>query len=375
MTSDVRVGLIGAGYIAGVHSAAYRAVKGTFPTMSADVALAAVADVDRDRARSVADAWGWAESTDDWRRVTRADDLDLVDICVPNALHAEIAIDALEHGKHVVCEKPLAADAHSAEQMVAAAAGSDLVSDVCFYYRLWPAVQHAHNLIAAARIGEIVHARGWMLQDYGRRQGASMGWRGDAAQAGAGALGDLGSHIFDVLRFLVGDVRRVCSMARSTIERPSTGPPVDDMVAALLDFDRGASGVLEASWAMAGHRCDLGFDVVGSTGAIRFSWERSNELEVLTDDGAGRGFERVLVGPDMPGVGEMIAVAGQGLGYRDAFTIGLGSAIEGATGQRGQPGPTFEDGLAACRFVEAVQASAAAGQWVDVDVAQPVSAV
>jgi predicted dehydrogenase len=359
----VRVGLVGAGYIAGVHSAAYRAIPGTFAQAPA-IELAAVADVDRDRAQALARGWGWAAATDDWRELTRRDDIDLIDVSVPNALHVEIAIDALAHGKHVVCEKPLAADVAGATQMVEAADAAGTIADVCFYYRTWPAIQWARTLIDAGEIGTVTHARGWMLQDYARVAGESLGWRTDRAQAGAGALGDLGSHIFDLLRYLAGEVTNVCAVTRSTIERPA-GAEADDMAAILLEFASGASGVLETGWAMAGHRCDLGFDIVGSRGALRFSWERSNQIEVCRDANLGGGFETVLVGPEMAGVGALVGVPGQGLGYRDAFGLGLLATIEGIGGDAGTVAPTFADGLEACRFVAAAQRSSAERRWVE----------
>ena len=164
-TDEVRVGIVGSGQIAGAHSAAYRTVAGTYPEAPRAVALTAVADVDRERAGALAQAWGWSRAEVDWRAITRADDVDLVDICVPNALHAEIAIDALAHGKHVVCEKPLASDWSSAREMVHAADAADRVAQVCFYYRVWPAVPWAAELVSSGRFGRPRQFRGWMLQD------------------------------------------------------------------------------------------------------------------------------------------------------------------------------------------------------------------
>ncbi|MGH2867812.1 MAG: Gfo/Idh/MocA family protein, partial [Solirubrobacteraceae bacterium] len=131
MSTNLRVGIVGAGYIAGLHSAAYQCLAGTFPEAEVTIDLRRVADSAGERAAALGRGWGWSEQHDDWRAVTRADDIDLVDICVPNALHAEIALDAFAHGKHVVCEKPLAADLLSAREMQAAAAESGTLSQVC----------------------------------------------------------------------------------------------------------------------------------------------------------------------------------------------------------------------------------------------------
>jgi predicted dehydrogenase len=364
MTRPIRVGIVGAGYIAGLHSAGYRSVAGSFPGQSARVELIRAADTDRTRADLLASAWGWRESTDDWHAVTRSDDVDVVNVCVPNSLHAEIVLDALAHGKHIVCEKPLAADVESAREMVDAASTSDQLTQVCFYYRSWPAISLARQLVEEGRLGTLVHFRGWMLQDYARNPTHQMGWRIDRSQAGAGALGDLGSHIFDIARYLVGDVNRICAHARATVARNLDTPGPEDLAAVLLEFENGTSGVLEASWALTGHKADLGFDLVGSEGAIRFGWERANEVEVLTGDSESGGFERVLLGPAQPSVGGIVAVAGQGLGYRDAFTIGLGRMVDGIASSKPSVEPSFIDGLRGCQFVAAAIESATTGGWV-----------
>jgi predicted dehydrogenase len=204
-----------------------------------------------------------------------------------------------------------------------------------------------------------------MLQDYASESSAELGWRADRAQAGAGALGDLGSHIFDVARYLAGDIVRVNALTRTTVDRGAGADRPEDLAAMLVEFSDGASGVLEASWALKGHKADLGFDVVGRHGAIRFSWERANEIDVFTRDSHSGGFERVLIGPEQPSVGDIVAIAGQGLGYRDAFTIGLGRFAEAITRGDRFVEPSFEDGLRACDFVAAAQASAQARTWVE----------
>ena len=360
---ELRWGIAGAGYIAGVHSAALRAATGTFADLPR-VRLVAVADPDHARARALSDAWGWERAEADWTAITRAEDVDVVAVCVPNVHHAEIAIDALEHGKHVICEKPLAHDLAGARAMAAAAASSGTVTQVCFYYRLWPAVARARRLVDDGAIGQVRYVRGWMLQDYAARPEQELGWRADRAQAGAGALGDLGSHVIDLTRHLCGELVDVCASTHELVDRGGGAAGIDDAVSALVQFENGAAGVLEASWAMCGHKCDLGFDLVGSEGGVRFSWERSNELEVLAGDPGDQagGYRRELVGPGQPGVERFVSVAGQGLGYRDAFTIGIGrfaAAVAGA----GDAGPSFADGLRVAEVIDAAQRSAATRSW------------
>ena len=370
MSAEVlRVGIVGAGYIAGVHSAAYRCVPGTFPEGPRQLELAAVADADTERSAALQSRWGWQRLEHEWQAITRSDDIDVVDVCVPNSLHAEIAIDALAHGKHVICEKPLAHDLGSAQEMCAAAAGSAQLAQVCFYYRLWPAIAWARQLVAEGQLGAIQRFRGWMLQDYAADPRQAMGWRTTRAAAGAGALGDLGSHIIDIARSLCGEFDQVNAVTQKLIAREHDAGDLDDAVTMLVEFQSGASGVLEASWAMRGHKCDLGFDLIGERGAVRFSWERSNEIEVLLGDvdDPANGFRRVLIGGAQPEGARFAGVPGQGLGYRDSFTIGLGHALAAICTQANAVNPSFEDGLRAVQIAGAALQSAASRQWTAVD--------
>jgi predicted dehydrogenase len=368
-TSDrVRIGIVGSGYIAVAHSAAYRSVAGTYPDVPRSVELVAACDTDAERAGGLATAWGWERIESDWRAVTRAPDIDLVDVCVPNVHHAEVACDALAHGKHVVCEKPLAHDWRSAATMVRAAQESGRVAQVCFYYRSWPALSWSRQLLDGGELGRLRHFRGWMLQDYASDPHHDLGWRARPELAGAGALGDLGSHIIDVARYLCGDITRVCATTRTIVDRVPPVPGLDDLVSMLVEFDGGAGGVLEASWALRGHKCDLGFDLVCERGALRFSWERFNEIQVLTGDVTDpmNGYRSVLIGGGQPDVARFVAVPGQGMGYRDAFTIGIARALQAVAAGTPSVAPAFVDGLAASLVIDAAQRSARAEGWATV---------
>lgn len=366
---EIRVGIVGAGYIAALHSAAYATVPGTYLDAPRHARLVGVADIDPSRMHELQRRWGWERLSADWREITRAPDIDLVDICVPNSHHAEIAIDALAHGKHVICEKPLAHDLASAQRMWDAARRANRLAQVCFYYRLWPAIEHAARIIAAGHVGTVQHFRGWMLQDYAASPGHHLGWRARAGAAGAGALGDLGSHILDIARCLCGDITSVNALTRSPVSGDHVEDGLDDYVAMLVEFETGASGVIEAGWAARGHKADLGFDLIASDGAIRFTWERANELSVLTEpdtDAAAAG-TRVLLGPAHGDGVHYAGVPGQGLGYRDAFTIGIGRALSALGRGASEAPPTFEDGLVASRAVTAALLSARTREWVKLD--------
>lgn len=365
MSGSIRVGIVGSGGIAHAHSAAYRLVAGTYPDVPRDVRLVAAADVDAARAADLESAWGYERSHDDWRRITRADDIDVVDVCVPNVFHAEVACDALAHGKHVICEKPLAHRWDAARDMAVAARDAQRVAQVCFYYRTWPAVAWARQLLDSGELGAVRNFRGWMLQDYAADPAHDLGWRARLAESGAGALGDLGSHITDIARYLCGEIDGVYATTRELIQRNVPTPGVDDLVTMVVDFESGIGGVIEASWALRGHKCDLGFDLVCERGAVRFSWERFNEVGVLTGDvgDPDNGYRTVLIGGGQPDVGRFVAVPGQGMGYRDGFTIGVSKALGAIARGETTTDPSFMDGLQVALVVDAAIESAASRAW------------
>ena len=366
----VRIGVVGSGAIAGAHSAAYRLAAGTYDDVPRNVELVVAVDVDASRADALARSWGWARTGTDWRAVTRADDIDVVDICVPNLFHAEVACDALAHGKHVICEKPMASTWEGARDMAAAAIAAERVAQVCFYYRVWPAISWARQLVESGELGEVRNFRGWMLQDYAANPAHDLGWRARLAESGAGALGDLGSHIIDIARYLCGEITGLYATTRELVQRTVPTPGVDDLATQVVDFAGGAGGVIEASWALRGHKCDLGFDLVCERGAVRFAWERSNEVGVLTGDvtDPDNGFTTVLIGGGQPDVGHFVAVPAQGMGYRDAFTIGVAKALAAIARGDTTTAPSFTDGLQVALVVDAALQSARTKTW------QPVRA-
>ncbi|HKG39315.1 MAG TPA: Gfo/Idh/MocA family oxidoreductase [Conexibacter sp.] len=370
----IRVGLVGAGYMAKTHTLGYRNAGLIYGADVPKVELVAVCDLTEELARAGADRWGWGDATADWRRITQGEDIDLVDVVTPNDAHAEVAIDAALHGKHVICEKPLATRLDDVYAMCDAVAAAGVTHQTGFYYRLWPAVQEARRLIDAGRIGSIRHVRGRFFQDYASQESFPFSWRFDRAAAGAGALGDIGSHILDLVRFLGGDIARIAAQGRTLVPvRPDARGggerqvDVDDLYSMLLQFESGASGSVEASWAATGHKCDLGFEVIGDRGAIQFTWERSNELRFYSEEDAEaeRGFRTVLIGGVHPNAAPFWFAPGQGLGYGDAFTMGIGAMLRGLAD--GEPvRPDFHDGARAAELVDAALRAHAAGGWVDV---------
>ncbi len=370
----VRVGLVGAGFMGKIHSIAYRNAAMLFGSEIPAVDAVAVTDFDPVLADRAARDWGWARSVPTWQAMTASDDIDVIDICTPNDTHVDIALDALARGKHVLCEKPLALDGDSAHRLCQAALATDRVTQVGFVYRQWPAVAMARKLIDEGAIGQVRTARARFLLDYNGNPDVPMSWRFDRARAGSGALGDVGSHCIDLLQYLAGPIATVAARMQTFVGQrraPDGGlvdVTVDDQTEILADFESGATGTILASWAGTGHKCDLGFEVIGSRGSVAFGWQRSNELQFFDagEPADRQGFRTILVGPAHPGADGIHTVAAQGLGYTDAFTIAARNTLRNLAAGSVVSGPTFVDGLRVAEVTDAVIAAVASGSSVPV---------
>ena len=388
--STIRVGLVGSGFIAKFHSLAYNNLSVMYNAALPGVERIRLFDVTSELAAAGASRLGWQGATDDWRNITRADDIDLVDIVAPNYAHAEIAIDAARHGKHIFCEKPLAHDVASARRMVEAVRQGGCVHQVGFVYRMWPAVAFAKELIDTGKIGRILHFHSRFLHDYGLDPSLPMSWRFESRKAGAGSIGDIGSHAIDIARYLVGDIVRVFARSSTFIRKRLIAPPglsnafrrydsetadisefrtvdVDDATDMLVEFEDGTVGNLETNWAAAGHENELSFEVSGDRGAIKFSWRHANELLVYSVDDPENlnGFRTVIIGPMHPEAESFGPVPGLGMGYGDAFLVALREMVESISCSR-TASPNFLDGLRACEVVDAAVRSSASAEWEDV---------
>ncbi|MGO1411484.1 Gfo/Idh/MocA family protein [Microbacterium sp. JB110] len=380
------VGMVGYSFMGAAHSQAWRTAPRFFD-LPLSPEMTAVVGRDAARVADAAERLGWQSAETDWRRLLERDDIDLVDICTPGDTHAEIAIAALEAGKHVLCEKPLANSVAEAERMAAAAeraAASGIRSMVGFTYRRVPAIQLAHQLVADGRIGEIRHVRVQYLQDWLSDPDAPLSWRLDKEKAGSGALGDIGAHAVDLAQFITGEslVGVAGLMETFVTERPvaasSSGlsstagqgrgkVTVDD---AALFFGRLSGGGLasfEATRFASGRKNAIRVEINGSRGSVSFDFEDMNVLHFFdaADPAATAGFRRIVVTePDHPFIAAWWP-PGHGLGYEHAFThqaVDLVGAI--AAGQ--DPAPSFADGLAVQRVLDAVERSAASGSWLEV---------
>ncbi|MGP3917452.1 Gfo/Idh/MocA family protein [Nonomuraea sp. 10N515B] len=373
--TTIGVGMVGYAFMGRVHSQAWRSV-GAFFDLPLAPRMAVLAGRSKERTEAAAAQLGWDAVETDWRELIKRDDVQIVDICTPGDSHAEIAIAALAAGKHVICEKPLANTVDEAEAMVraAAAAPASVKSMVAFNYRRVPAVALARRFVEEGRLGEIRHVRAQYLQDWIVDPEFPLVWRLQKDKAGAGALGDIGSHIVDAAEFVSGQhIVGVSGLMETFIkERPLAGESaglgasrtdamgevtVDD---AALFFGRMSGGALasfEATRFATGRKNAMRIEINGQLGSLAFDFEAMNELWFSS---GGGGFERILVTePDHPYVGAWWP-PGHGLGYEHTFTHEIKDFLEAiATGA--DPSPSFADGLRVQRVLEAVERSAADG--------------
>jgi len=375
----LRVGLIGYAFMGAAHSQAWRTAPHFFD-LPLHPELAVLVGRTPDRVAEAAQRLGWAQTETDWHRLLERDDVDLVDVCTPGDTHAEIAIAALEAGKHVLCEKPLANTVAQAEAMAEAAtraAANGVRSMVGFTYRRVPAIGLARRLVAEGRLGEIRHVRAQYLQDWIADPQAPMSWRLEKDKAGSGALGDIGAHIVDLTQYITGrQLTGVSGLLETFVEeRPlaaSTGSlsgaagegvgrvTVDDAAVFLGRFTGGALAVFEATRFALGRKNAIRIEINGSAGSVAFDFEDMNVLHFFdgTEPAETAGFRRIVVTePEHPYVAAWWP-AGHGLGYEHAFTHQVVDLVT-AIAKGDDPSPSFADGLQVQRVLDAVERSAA----------------
>ena len=381
MSATLGVGLIGSSFMGRIHSQAWRNVSAFFDLPARPV-LVALAGRDPQRTAAAAASLGWAAACTDWRELIERDDIDVIDICTPGDSHAEIAIAALEAGKHVICEKPLTNSVEEAEAMTAAAAkaaAAGVRSMVAFNYRRVPAVALAHQFVAQGRLGEIRHVRAQYLQDWIVDPDFPIVWRLQKEKAGSGALGDIGAHIIDTTQYVLGErLLGVSGLTETFVkERPLAAGSegltagagggadirgavtVDDAALFLGRFTGGAVASFEATRFASGRKNAMRFEINGSDGSLVFDFEAMNELwwHDHTLPAAEGGFRRILVTEaDHPYAGAWWP-PGHGLGYEHAFTHEIRDFLV-AIAEDADPAPSFADGLNVQRVLDAVERSA-----------------
>ncbi|MEM7024568.1 MAG: Gfo/Idh/MocA family oxidoreductase [Pseudomonadota bacterium] len=383
---EIRIGLVGAGWMGKAHTVAYRNVPLVFGPEPAIPTLEVVADVNSEWAKAAAENLGFARWTSDWRSVVDDPRVDVVDITTPNDVHTEIALAALAAGKAVYCEKPLANTAAETAQMAEAAEAAGATTLVGFNYLKNPAHPFARTLIAAGDLGQLTLFRGTFDQDLMSDASFPFTWRHDRNLAGSGALGDMGSHTLAFALYLMGEVVEVCGMCETFIhDRPvatsGTGQSSradesgekravenDDVSQFLLRFASGAIGTIGTSRLGTGRKMGLDYEIQGTDGALRFTQERMNELKLYrhTDDPGEQGYKTLYLAPEFPGYAAFHPIPGNALGYNDQKIIEARELICAIAEDRPAE-PDFRFGHEITRVIDAVLKSVEERRWVRVD--------
>jgi predicted dehydrogenase len=360
------VGLIGTGFMGKSHALAYRNARAVLGGDLPAARLELLCDTPAEKAAAMADQFGFARATDDWRALVADPAVDIVCITTPNKLHREMALAAIAAGKHVHCEKPLSLTLEEAEEMAAAARQAGVRTMVGYNYVHNPAFAHARRLIETGSIGRIVHVRGWVDEDYQADPDLPWTWRATLADAGLGTLGDLGCHLVSMVSRLAGPVESlIADMATVHRTRPTMAGderrPVEneDVAAALVRFHSGATGVYATSRSAWGRKNSLGFEIHGTHGMLTFDQERLNELRLFrnTGDPSSDGFVTILTGPAHPPYGAFCPAAGHQIGLNDLKTIEVGAFLAELAGG---PiiGPDFAEALTFEHVIHAIARSA-----------------
>ncbi len=374
----VGIGVIGMGWMGGVHSRAYRQALDRFPEGELEPDLLVCADEVAERADQARQRFGFAAATGDWRQVVAHPGVQVVNIAAPNRLHLEIALAAAAAGKHVFCEKPVGRSPAETAQIARAARQAQVFSWVGYNYRWAPVVQYGLELIRTGALGKLTHYRGRFFAGYASNPRGVLSWRFQQQEAGSGVLGDLMSHVVDMAQMLVGPVEEVVGNRECFVPvRPlavagegthfslgGDGPvgPVtnEDYAGALVRFAGGVHGTLEVCRVIQGPQCQMAFEVHGTEGALRWDFESMNELDIYSP--STRGYTRVLGGPEHPFHGRFNPGPGVGMGYEDLKIIEAHQFLQCiATGRQGQPG--LEEALAVARVLAAMERSWASRAW------------
>ena len=365
---SIGVGMLGYAFMGKAHANAYR--KLAYTTWPPPL-LPRLVSISGRSAAAVAEAatrYGFESHSTDWRETVADPRVELFDNGGPNNEHAQPTITAAEAGKHVLCEKPLGRDAGEAYEIWRRVALTGVTHMSGFNYRFVPAVRLARELLGAGELGEVRHFRARYLQDWLADPGAPWSWRLDRGASGAGALGDLGSHVVDLARYLVGEPASVVGITRTFVaEREGGVVDVDDAFEAVVELDSGAVGTLEGSRVAAGRRNGLCFEINGSKGSLAFEAERMNELQVYIEGSRpgprAQGFRTVLVSEaDHPFL-EHWWPAGHIIGWGDTFVHEIHHLLAAIAEQRSVAphGATFEDGYRAAEICDAIARSSASG--------------
>jgi len=375
---EIGVGMLGYAFMGKAHSNAFKKLPYMVYPPPAIPRLIAIAGRNEEAVKEAALRYGYETYYTDWEQMLRDDRIQLFDNGGPNDTHAGPCIAAAQAGKHILCEKPLARSAKEAAAMLEAVTRTGVKHAVAFNYRFVPAIRQARQLIESGALGEIYHFRAVYLQEWLADPNFAMVWRLTKELAGSGALGDLGAHIIDLARFLVGEPRQVSAITQTFVkQRPlpdglGVGQvTVDDAFAAVVEFENGAIGTLEASRFSPGRKNYQALEINGSNGSLRFNLERLNELEVYWKDESPRetrGFHDVLVTESYHPFGSNWWPPGHILGWEHTFVHEIAHLLEAIVNDTDVApyGATFDDGYKNAVICDAILESAESGRSIHI---------
>jgi predicted dehydrogenase len=377
---ELRIGLIGTGFMGRTHSNGYNRVPNFFPELAYTPVLKTVCSRNAEKVQAFADQWGYESVETDWKAVIARDDIDAVDICTPNDTHAEIAIAAAKAGKMILCEKPIARNIAEGQQMVDAAEEAGVVTTVWYNYRRIPAVTLAKQIVDSGKLGKIFHYRANFLQDWTISadvpQGGTGTWRMDAEAAGSGVTGDLLAHCIDTAMWLNGGIKDVSAVTETFVKERMhqlTGKMqpvgIDDACIFHCHFENGSLGLFESTRYARGHKALYTFEINGENASIRWDLHDLNRLEYYdyADDSIVRGWRSIHVTDGDQPYMDKWWVPGLGIGYEHSFIHQVADFLKSL--ETGEPcAPTFKDALETQKVCEAVLDSAASKSWKDTGV-------
>jgi predicted dehydrogenase len=384
--TEIGVGLISVGWMGKLHSRAFQAIPLVYPELNIKPRLVHAADTAPDRAEYAKDVLGYEKGSTDYRDVLADPDVDIVSICAPNLLHKEIGIAAAKAGKPFWIEKPVGRDAEDTGAVADAARAAGVATSIGYNYRHAPAVERVRELIANGDLGRITNVRAVFFNGYASEPNGALSWRFKKDLAGSGALGDLLSHVVDLMQYVVGPITEVSGLL-STIHTQRPILPMgqathfaviedgelgdvenDDYAAALVRFaadspGAGAVGTLEASRVIVGPQCGLGFEIYGTEGSASWNFEQMNELKLaIGRKGPHQGYTTILGNSSQGDYAAFQPGPGNSMGYDDLKVIEAKKFLVAVTGGE-QRNSTIDEALADASVISAIASSAVDGQW------------
>jgi len=385
VSKTIGVGVIGFGWMGQSHSRAYRNIPVYFPERGLVPKLVAIADNVPERVDLAINNFGFESGTADWHDLLERDDIDVIDITAPTRMHEELAVAAAAAGKHITCEKPVGISPQATAVIEKAARDAGVVTGCGYNYRQTPLVQYTRRLIDEGRLGELTHYRGRFFSMYGRDRLGLLSWRFKQEEAGYGVLADIMSHALDMAHYISGPIKRVVATKEIFVkqrplptpgkgthyDRGKPGDPTgevtnEDYVGALVEFENGARGTLEADRSIFGPQSQMSFEVNGAKGAAMWDHEKLNQLQLyLPEEQPADGFIEVLSGDQFPHHGNFVPGGGNSIGYEDLKVI---EALQFMTAVAvgGTNFPNFNDALNVASVMAAMIRSFESGKWEDV---------